>query len=165
MWFSSRFPFLSVFNCTNTFICSVHTPTKCQEEEDKELPQQWKKRFIFPPLYSKWKPQWKFHILSLFLIETDAHWLRSLNMSLNSLNFQSCTVDVRQIFYFLQHREQQICPCFSKQSAVRLTDTDPIKCAIYWLSINGVLFYSCDTPLAVSHTFRLSRRHRNIPYV
>lgn len=102
MWFSSRFPFLSVFNCTNTFICSVHTPTKCQEEEDKELPQQWKKRFIFPPLYSKWKPQWKFHILSLFLIETDAHWLRSLNMSLNSLNFQSCTVDVRQIFYFLQ---------------------------------------------------------------
>lgn len=63
-------------------------------------------------------------------------------MNLHSLYFKSSTLEIRQIFYFLQHREQQICPCFSKQSAGLLTDTDPIKCSIYWLSINGVSYFT-----------------------
>lgn len=46
--------------------------------------------------------------------------------------FSKSYFESRQIFYFLQHREQQICRCFSKQNALWLTDTDPIKCSIYW---------------------------------
>lgn len=30
--------------------------TKCQEVENKELLQQWKKGFVFPPSCSKGKP-------------------------------------------------------------------------------------------------------------
>lgn len=59
-----------------------------------------------------------------------------------ALHFQGCTLEAKQVFYFLQHREQQIRHCFSKQSAVCLTDMDLIKCSIYWLSINSISYFT-----------------------
>lgn len=93
-----------MFNCTNK--CNVlcaYSKKKARRGGRQENSLPVGEKLHFSPICSKWECQWQLYILNSLLIDTDAQWLRSLKIRLSSLLVQSCTLEISQIFYFLQH--------------------------------------------------------------